>query len=170
MLEHPIIFSRPMVRAIKSGRKTQTRRVAPPARHGNTLQCPYGVPGDRLWVRETFRIKKSKTFCDTVFYNADDLKGNHRWTPSIYMPRWASRITLDITGVRLEQLQDISESDAEAEGVEKSGGWNADETEYGVNYRIPFSRLWDSINATRGYGWETNPRVWVITFRRLEDR
>ena len=96
------------------------------------------------------------------------------WRPSIFMPRWASRITLEIVSVRAERVQDISENDAEAEGIElwqevffreynkpdNNPGWTRDP-------RLSFQTLWDSINAKRGYGWDVNPWVWVIEFKKL---
>jgi len=134
-MERPILFSGPMIRAILAGRKTQTRRVAKLTGAGRVKEagshrnwhladpdavkaCPYGTPGDRLWVRETF----CDTGCQRAVYRADTAVENWKyriWRPSIYMPRWASRITLEITDVRLERLQDISEADAAAEGVEQ---------------------------------------------------
>ena len=102
--------------------------------------------------------------------------GRDPWEPSIHMPRWASRIMLEVAGVRVEQVQDISGSDAKAEGVTPipfsngtvEGIW---EPGYGADgqdsYTPAFKTLWDSINAKRGYGWESNPCVWVITFRRI---
>ena len=132
--------------------------------------CPYGQPGDRLWVRESMRYSKEH---DNLYYAADsqgigvarycDLQGKfpRKSIPSIHMPRWASRITLEITNVRVERVRDIKERDAIAEGA----------SEYpllGVNsMKTRFRYLWDSINAARGYGWEVNPWVWVIEFRRV---
>ena len=189
MKERPILFSGPMVRAILEGRKTQTRRVIKPqptSDHGlvfegiapgkfgavsdGEITCPYGTIGDRLWVKETHHVRDAGYVDGTgrdIVYKADDEDFPYGWTPSIHMPRWASRINLEITGIRVERLQDISEEDAKAEGVGVHGGWNADETEYGVNARGPFSRLWDSINAKR-HPWASNPWVWVIEFRRAE--
>jgi hypothetical protein len=127
-------------------------------------KCPYGTIGDRLWVRETW----NGTQGECIAYRATDpTMDGEPWRPSIYMPRWASRITLEITDIRVERLQDISEEDARAEGVGVHGGCNADETEYGVNARGPFSRLWDSINAKR-HPWASNPWVWVIEFGRAK--
>lgn len=134
----PIIFSGPMVRAILGGKKTQTRRIVKPqpepwAPNDAFLQwknpepltlshfkalCPYGKTGGRLWVRETFYADDEDR---DVFYRADRRDeafiGNKGWRPSMFMPRWASRLTLEITGIRVERLQDISEEDAQAEGV-----------------------------------------------------
>jgi len=179
MVELPILFSGEMVRAILDGRKTQTRRVVklPVSEIGKmvkyrgdwVLPCewsPYGKSGDRLWVRETWWQWGGTE--KRISYRADTLPSfapNGGFRPSIFMPRWASRITLEVVDVRVERLQDISEDDAKAEGVMASGGWNADDTEYCVGYRTAFSRLWDSINAKRGYSWATNPWVWAVEFK-----
>jgi hypothetical protein len=146
------------------------------------LTCRYGVPGDRLWVREAFaarvdvdpekNVEKARHYAR---YRADDRfdpndeQNWHQWTPwkpSIHIPRWASRILLEVTDIRVERVQDISEGDAIAEGVEKAHldhlgqSWKT--------LRRGFEALWDSINAKRGYGWSQNPWVWVIGFRKLE--
>nr|WP_319802623.1 hypothetical protein [Marinobacter sp. EN3] len=146
------------------------------------FSCPYGRPGDRLWVRETFqgplvsydraqefyedRLKfESPEYCeyradggpDPVFVDADD-EERHGWKPSIHMPRWASRINLEITGVRVERLQDISEQDAKAEGVEPAQCCDA--------HYHGFSKLWQSINGPDS--WDANPWVWVVEFKRVE--
>lgn len=147
-------------------------------------KCPYGRLGDRLWVRETWRAEELDEFGeDGIRYQADnhfkmientreaaDLWGEaHRagnpWRPSIYMPRWASRITLEITGVRVQKLRQITNDDACAEGVE-SIGWlgNSDLRDF----RTPYGQLWDKINKKRGFGWDVNPWVWVIEFRRVK--
>lgn len=94
----------------------------------------------------------------------EDLDGI-RWQPSIHMPRWASRITLEVTEVRVQRLRDISEEDAEDEGT---AHWVAEQTTFYANARTGFAALWDSINAKRGHGWDANPWVWAITFQRLE--
>ena len=193
MKERPILFSGPMVRAILDGRKTQTRRVLNPQPtivpvksnsrylldgHGFTAVSKYGVPGDRLWVRETFRDPDTLEF---FAYKAD--VGTHRWRecidpdncrwrPSIFLRRRDSRITLDITEVRVQRLQEISEEDAQAEGVEWHDGVKAWRS-YDLLGQTPFLEktaagsfrtLWDSINAKRGFGWDTNPWIWAITF------
>lgn len=127
-------------------------------------------PGDKLWVKETWQTT-DETINESpgVVYRATDhgwesMEG-WRWRPSIFMPRWASRLTLEITDVRAQRVQDISESDAESEGVtlkpiDHRPGWA---------YRTAFEELWDSINAARGYGWQANPWVWVISFRVIKD-
>ena len=188
MKERPIIFSWEMVRAILDGQKTQTRRVITPAHLDlkikileGELLSPYGYPCDRLWVRETWRAEELViSGLDVIRYQADnhyrpiennqeaaDLwmavhKEGNPWRPSIFMPRWASRITLEIINIRPERLQEISEVDAKAEGV---GAWH--NTIGGTIYKPEFRFLWDSINAERGYGWEANPWVWVIEFKRI---
>ncbi len=166
--------------------------------------CPYGVPGDRLWVRETWGLVDPDT-CDEnvrfrtvegpdgadrhVVYAATgdlhewniedgdeyDSRGRRRscWRPSIHMPRWASRLLLEVTEVRVERVQEISRDDAVAEGVD----WQACPrvpmpSRYGravcrekIDYVGGFRTLWDSINAARGFGWTANPWVWVVTFK-----
>ena len=188
MKERPISATRPEVRAILDGRKTMTRRIVKPQPIGGDkickrgmgygwiigqlrdsenawrdLSCPYGQPGDRLWVRETWRIPNGAPR-GWVDYRADDAREGFRWRPSIYMPRWASRITLEITDIRVERLQDISEEDAQAEGVKLH-------TEYipmkvGFNHRQAFGGLWESINGPGS--WDANPWVWAIEFKRVE--
>lgn len=190
MREHPILFSAPMILAILDGRKTQTRRVIKQQPHrtttaaqhvdsnwwewkrGGRFRCPYGQPGDRLWVRETWRPGMHPEWLCAVQYRADlqwlkptGLDENtgyifadwcdrepQKWSPSIHMPRWASRITLEITGVRVERLQAISDADARAEGVTATPAISA------------YRNLWNTINAQRGYCWESNPWVWVLEF------
>jgi len=199
--ERPILFSGPMVRATREGRKTKTRRIVkgdPPTVISNirTPQekvivpdwwfsyCPYGKPGDRLWVRETAKATATEEGFDCIHYAADDFcreitndeierwrkmrgyrKGNGSWVTSIHMPRWASRITLEITGVRVERLNDITEADAMAEGFRFDsslmGPWEGHATA-----REAFRSLWGSINGQES--WVTNPWVWVVEFKRLE--
>ena len=148
----PILFSGEMVRAILDGRKTQTRRVIKPQPsagvrrsvfvlsgledgHGRELRCPYGRPGDTLWVRETFGVitqpltgEKSAIYKAThkpEFPNEQLGFDGSKWRPSIFMPKWASRITLKVTAVRVERVQEISNDDAHAEGISKDrpNGW-----------------------------------------------
>jgi hypothetical protein len=138
-------------------------------------QCPYGQPGDRLWVRETFRRSSFTDQGDSirraVEYRADGAKMHHSshlvtelrswvWLSPIHMPRWAARIILEITEVRVERVQEIGEADAIAEG------FNPLDTGSGVSAREQFATLWDQINGRRA-DWITNPWVWVIGFRRL---
>ena len=186
----PILFSGEMVRAILDGRKTQTRRVIKPQPsagvrrsvfvlsgledgHGRELRCPYGRPGDTLWVRETWASHKYMD--DTkpseftagaqmlpVWYRADGVQSDERgkWRPSIFMPRWASRITLRVVDVRVEMLWDMTVSKMTAEGVA--------EIENNDKHPLtPFITLWDSINADRGHAWYTNPWVWVVEFEEV---
>ena len=185
--ERPILFSGPMVRAILEGRKTQTRRVAKltaganvrlggrqwhPADPEARLACPYGKPGDRLWVRESFSWENIEPEITDppaeLWYWADGNpdSGYAEFTrpkPSIFMPRWASRITLEVTGVRVERVQEITPGDACKEGVFEGGRYRTEEP---LPYPVAtFKALWDSINAERGFGWDVNPWVWVIEFR-----
>lgn len=147
--------------------------------HG--FPCPYGQPGDRLWVRETWQVEFHSGFHD-IRYLADNhlwdpgtlylhLKNRECWKkrPSIFMPRWASRITLEITGIKVERLQDISEEDAKAEGLEPYGDkyFAIPETEnYSTNPRKAFSLLWEFINGKEA--WEKNPWIWAISFKRIQ--
>ncbi len=239
MKEYPILFNGEMVQAILAGQKTQTRRVIEPQPKVNSLclspidcqlvgitkdgtpagnrrsvgawlTCPYGIPGDKLWVRETWRLASINAnipyaqfwtvqFADfrclphpqpdrdlflplakkDVF--AEGLVGDKfgKWRPSIHMYKWMSRITLEVTNIRAERLNDISDNDAVAEGIKdlchcgdyiddhgfSSGhnpvsmpGWAIDN----------FSELWDSINGKSSYSWESNPWVWVIEFKRIK--
>ena len=206
-MERPIIFSGPMVRAILSGNKTQTRRVVKKKLYFPTdpgigyavekgrIKCPYGVPGDRLWVRETCVRFTGITFEGGPWpvcgwkgpkHNQNPYQallpkaGNENHieklnnaaacvtVPSIFMPRWASRINLEITAVRVERLQDISRSDAHAEGLHP--GANGLEQACGRswgNAQLAFQALWDSINSKK-HPWKDNPWVWVISFSRIE--
>lgn len=144
----------------------------------NPLLCHYGQPGDRLWVRETFghfeRNENFKLGCE-VLYRAD---GNclelEPWRPSIHMPRWASRTLLEITSVRIERLQDISDEDARAEGLECMAGDPEcgyrnylDQTgqDWSLSPRESFQSLWESINGPAS--WSANPWVWPLDLRRL---
>lgn len=161
------------------------------------LRSPYGQPGDRLWVRESyfgnhFQHPNEPEGEREIHYRADglpDFEGEEqfiRWRPSIHMPRWASRITLEVTGVRVERLQDISEDDAIAEGIEgfdqrTPGGddaqdyWRdylkADQRDESFPWvegdpRASFRSLWESINGPAS--WDANPWVWVVEFQRIE--
>jgi hypothetical protein len=155
--------------------------------------CPYGVPGDRLWVREPWTTSLGH-FAHTIIYQADNksagLKfsddqqvwieryerkhGNQGyssylhevrgWAPSIFMPRWASRITLEVVNIRVERLQEISFDDAIAEGVCE---YPPDAHGMRSECRRWFQEIWDEINAKRGYGWDVNPWVWVIEFKQV---
>ncbi|MFO0253379.1 MAG: hypothetical protein ACK52V_04615 [Betaproteobacteria bacterium] len=217
MKERPILFSAPMVRAILSGSKSQTRRIvrwptwaqphpevfARDLRDGQevwyvpgggqpskVMRCPYGQPRDRLWVREGFRLVRtvpggvdgdtlppSKFLDSTRRYEADREESypdarmrvfGKRRSP-IHMPRWASRITLEVTGVRVERLQDISHIDAVAEGC-STGSWTIaegprPEAPFGSNAVKRYRLLWESINGPGS--WDVNPWTWVVEFRRL---
>ncbi|MGG8038109.1 morphogenetic protein [Klebsiella aerogenes] len=197
MKERGMIFNGEMVRAILDGRKTQTRRPVKLPVHdknlgcelagnelagelsaGNYLNSAFGKPGDRIWVRETFRVHSRATDVATLVYKASVRNSwteqTHRvpvsvcnkpatpekWTPSLHMPRWASRILLEITDVRVERLKSISDGDAMHEGCStadmKSGDCVAD----------VFARLWASIYGAES--WKANPWVWVIEFKRIE--
>lgn len=124
-------------------------------------RCPYGREGDRLWVRETWRQGPNG-----IEYRADD--DRHPlppWKPSIYMPRVVSRVTLEIASIRVERLQDITEEDAKAEGVAAwAAAYCSRRPEDELYARAYFELMWNQINGERGYGWESNPFVWVIAF------
>lgn len=235
MKDRPILFSAPMVRAILAGHKTQTRRLV---KVGDTIEerddgtrwpyfttwthgddgspwasCPYGTPGDRLWVRETHAIAGqlvaydadgwcgavcddggggrlriphgfvSTTGSDAIRRGCADKNGARfgmgrfggRWRPSIHMPRRASRITLEVTAVRVERLQEISEDDAQAEGVDRYAAacdhprFGCDEIGcLGVTHRASYAALWDDINGDRA-AWASNPWVWVVEFKRVTE-
>jgi len=190
-----------------SGATTISNRPNGPL--GWEIHCPYGLPGDHLWGRETWRYSGwTEDGLPWVEYHADgatrlcergiseewskklmgiwadlsapqnfELDGraaDRRWRPAIHMPRWASRLTLEITGVRVERLQDISDEDAIAEGIERASDWH--ENEMWKGYQQPGTRwflprqayrdLWESINGPES--WEANPWVWVVEFRRVE--
>jgi len=173
-----------MVRAILAGTKTQTRRVVKPQPVGNAdvqfrvaaavtlapdgkqLRCPYGQTGDRLWVRETFApLTKGFAYAADPVWNEPP---GGRWMPSIHMPRIASRIDLEITAVRVERLNDISEADARAEGAPPSHpSIDRISREYGFADfpRSWYGQLWDQINGAGS--WAANPWVWCIEFKRV---
>jgi len=160
-----------MVRAILDGRKTQTRRVIKPHPNADnwTGRCPYGKSGDQLWVRERYTLTNHG---DPVYFaDFKDKRGDYwhsiavdpkgvKWKPSIYMPRSASRITLEITGVSGAWLQDISRGDAMAEGCPFAN------TADGPNPRQWYADLWEQINGEGS--WDANPWVWVIEFKRVK--
>jgi hypothetical protein len=196
MKERPILFSGGMVRAILDGSKTQTRRVAKEFNEMPSLDgilkrfpdidvpvqkgCPYGTPGDRLWVRETWAVQHEyDAFPPSAIgssarwhYAATEDLGGLRKRPSIFLPRRGSRILLEITDVRVQRLQEISEDDARAEGVSDGGCLSCGDSEpCGCSNPQPdardgFAWLWQSIHGSDG--WHANPWVWAITFRRLE--
>lgn len=135
-----------------------------------SMPCPFGRVGDRLWVRETFVYRHKY---DRYYYRADHLAfapyAHNGWKPSIYMPRRASRLTLEVTGVRVERLNDISEEDAMAEGIKQlsSGSYGVGGELASLSMSAPdaFRSLWESINGPGS--WESNPWVWAITFKRV---
>ncbi|HGW6100090.1 TPA: morphogenetic protein [Citrobacter freundii] len=186
MKERGMIFNAEMVNAILSGRKTQTRRIMKnqpagdcaetPALvrsvgdgfqwHGHygessIFNCPFGTVGDRIWVRETYGDCGIR-----LVYRADTDDGAkckvNRWTPSIHMPRWASRILLEITDVRVEKLASVSDEEAGKEG------YPADPSPFGgrMDKWLWFRQLWDSIYPEQSF--KHNPWVWVIEFKRIE--
>jgi len=150
--------------------------------------CPYGQVGSALWVREThyrfghwnkngltkigkqkwtFKVENREVkYFDNAPEKVERGKMAHGWfkRPSIFMPRWASRITLEITGIRVERVQDISTEDCIAEGLSST----LREYDAEVDLKHKYRALWDSINAKRGYSWESNPRVWIIEFKRVQ--
>jgi hypothetical protein len=150
-----------------------TVRTGPRSTHtgpiGDHLDaCPYGEPGDRLWVRETWARFPGN---DPVYRATYDGRfgSGWKWKPSIHMPRWASRLTLEVTAVRVERLHDISESDAANEGISCSSGHRWGLAETGVEHNAPshaFRSLWQNINGPGS--WEANPWVWAVSFKRVE--
>jgi hypothetical protein len=198
MREKPIIFSTPMVQAIREGRKTQTRRVIKPqpldgAKYKGivcenkqmvakfsfeNIPIKYGyhvlpfIPGDILWVRETWYESNGDGLLKGLYYKANpedaecvNAHPKNNWRHSIFMPREAARIFLEVKSVRVERLQDIGEENAKAEGVQP-------EEDIKIAYLSPhreaFHRLWDSLNAKRGYGWDSMPWGWVMEFVRIK--
>ncbi|HBS2732227.1 hypothetical protein M1V81_07740 [Klebsiella pneumoniae] len=211
MKERGMIFNAEMVRALLDGRKTQTRRIIKDCTVGRDPIskfikigkkfigcypedvpelirecCPYGVPGDRIWVRETW-AEAGASAPDLKLYRANypehvpSIYENVppaeeiRWTPSIHMPRTASRILLEITDVRVERLNAISEEDAEAEGIDMEALYDSQDcydciADHNMTGRPTvtgaFKYLWESIYGEEG--WKSNPWVWVIEFKRVE--
>lgn len=241
-MERPILFRPDMVKAILDGRKTQTRRVVKhlpalgeaarwipmlkerPIPMQRTIgdfreYCPYGKPGSRLWVRETFVLENTWTYhgaheiptdgrpiqkhehAEGSFWliphyratepephiiggGQDDGDDTTKWKPSIHMPRWACRLVLEITKVRVERIQDISEEDAKAEGVrftdfgddygymkqQKPGFHIGEVSSHDQCHQAAktcFAGLWHKIHAKDGCDWAANPWVWVIEFAPL---
>lgn len=163
---------------------------------GEGIACKFGAPGDRLWVRETWApvdfLDRGHELHDPIAigYRADHAAISHEfgnvhsldvtnwgwdkvnWRPSIHMPRWASRITLEVTDVRVDRLNDISEEDARAEGVSPRDaaivfGAGKIQPQLNSTHRGAFAVLWDSINADRA-PWDSNPWVWVVAFKRVQ--
>ena len=189
MGEKPILFSTTMVQAILDGRKTQTRRIVKVNiadrfvldDSGNVLgSYTEGMPevyptiddapyqeGDILWVRETWNYSPKWYYCykaDTIPDDSHGYIGSIPWRPSIFMPRAAARLFLLVKNVWVERLQEISHFEAQCEGVAMAS--DDDLKEYG--YRAGFKQLWDSLNKTRGYPWDSNPWVWIYEFERTE--
>lgn len=191
MKERPILFSAPMVRALLDGRKTQTRRILKPQPQEGTekvlnnpghvfspwgstgrrllpdqgWECPYGVPGDRLWVKESIvrgyrnDMQMSRYAADGLPTEADAWPWQRNHLSSIHCPRRLSRILLEVNHVRVERLQYISEADAAAEGVDR------------IRDLVPTSRdayrhLWQDLNGAGS--WDANPWVWVVHFKRIQ--
>ncbi|EPY7205012.1 hypothetical protein ACXEIO_001926 [Klebsiella quasipneumoniae] len=207
MTERGMIFNAEMVRALLDGRKTQTRRPVKFPVHDKNLGCElagnelagelsagsylnsaFGKPGDRIWVRETWN-----KYGGLLTYRADhdwidDMRKETvctaKWVPSIHMPRWASRILLEITDVRVERLNAISPEDAESEGLERTNFTGFGDEPGLPSYPEPdvyfdplkkqwkeyppeaFAGLWESIYGEGS--WKANPWVWVISFKRVE--
>ncbi|CAJ1253667.1 morphogenetic protein [Klebsiella pneumoniae] len=201
-----MIFNGEMVRSLLDGRKTQTRRIVKGTDGAvkfckewningeevfvvlgekdhtgmnpvlGAISCPFGAVGDRIWVREAFRVHSRATDVATLVYKASERNSwteqtrrvpvavcnkpatPEKWTPSLHMPRWASRILLEITGVRVERLRSMSQDDARAEGVIAASG--------PMEAGLAFRELWDSIYGEES--WKANPWVWVIEFKRVE--
>ena len=192
--EKPIIFNQEMVKAILEGRKTQTRRIIKPQpkyiqklnddryetsidggfdNDVNYIKSPYQI-GQKLWVRETFFVEN--TCC---YYKAnwdfDKSTGKEKWKPSIFMPKKYARIWLEVADVRVNRIQNISESDSIKEGIplvhnsyglDRYGIWINKKYISNESAATIFMCLWDSINEKRGYSWKSNPWVWVIEFKR----
>ena len=209
--ERPILFAGPMVRAILEGRKTVTRRAlnaqalknigygvqlgechelpSEGPLHPNSIDyyndfCPYGQPGDRLWVRETWMDLRGTGVehrpdpsgpLQRYAYRADSPPGSYadearkdfglKWKPSIHIPRVASRILLEITGVRVERLQDISRADIRAEGLQCPPELASDDVS--PNYRDWYPAAWRELWESTGGDWDANPWVWVVEFKRV---
>lgn len=142
------------------------------------IRCPYGQPGDRLWVRESGYWALDQKDADLTVYRATaDMQGQDvKWMSPLFMPRWASRILLEVTAVRVERLQEISEVDAKAEGIrlvapaEQVAGEHRDLWEHGKAVTChpvrAYKHLWTSINGPGS--WDANPWVWVVEFRRVD--
>ena len=213
MNARPILFAGPMVRALLEGRKTQTRRVVKPQPIGNSLflagsrvvegmtvwgaRCPYGQPGDLLWVRETWQeffvdelptarrngrpgrmgIPAQPERRAMVAYRADGEMDDHSvhgaavWRPCIHMPRWASRVTLRIADVRVQRLRDISEADARAEGSHQEGAQTGRIDANGTPEEVGSYVLGFYGTWTQINGissWDANPWVWALTFAVIQ--
>ena len=156
---------------------------------GNRILCPYGQVGDRLWVRETWRILDDTMRLDDevrveykvggqiikyryrdIYYNESGIRlpviessmKSGKWKPAHHLPHIISRITLEITDIRVERVQEITLVDIYREGIENNP------MTHWTSHQRKFADLWDSINAKRGYSWEVNPWVWVISFKKID--
>ena len=192
MKEHPILFNGAMVAAIQDGRKTQTRRVVKGARwvklvaavlganakwvwdtFDYELTTPFGRPGDRLWVRETFWDHGKDFEPDRIEYRVDEwnrLGDGGGWKPSIHMKRWQSRINLLVKAVRVERVREISEEDAQAEGPSSPCECGIADCGNPLTWCESFEKLWPSTIKKKDlprFGWAANPWVWVVEFDRL---
>src|SRR3990167_3795376 len=182
-----------MVRAILDGRKTQTRRVIKPQPkklgwskgiyhqgeyREEVWKCPYGQPGDRLWVKESWGIQDCGKHVgissdhwphgfpvSRIYYLADQEGWSFSNRSALFMPRWASRITLEIISIKVERVQEISGLDCLSEGILPEGNSSDGEWRARRDYRV----LWDAINKLRGYSWDSNPCVWCISFRKIKN-
>lgn len=188
MKERPIIMQAESVRAILDGRKIQTRRIVNPQpddledkyasmalvealrfyQGGKHHKCPHGQPGDRLWVKEAWAMNTPPS---GAIYKADGEVRDQKWKSPLFMPRWASRITLELVNVRVERVQDISRKDAKAEGFWPSphnGLEMFDGRPYG-NAQLAYKACWQSIHGKNpARRWEANPWVWVLEFKRVK--
>jgi len=194
--DKPILMQPEMVRALIDGRKTQTRRIIKEPDNGvHTLiedgvplhfadyvdglwherPCPHGQPGELLWVREPHYLEKRPQCHNAVAYAADNeaiptgsyIEGWTKLRPSIHMPRWANRITLLIKDIRVERVQDISETDAMAEGVYGQGKFWCNPLHPALccfSARPAFPDLWDTINTQPGTRWRDNPWIWALQY------
>ena len=192
MKERPILFSAPMVRAILDGQKTTTRRVVKRNESGRVsikghqwhiddhnciAACPYGLVGDLLWVRETWQEVPSVDGGYVIYgadYSPEEYKNLQPWKPSIHQFRKDSRILLEITGVKVERLNQISNDDILREGIRSescnicvhAGGSGCNSC---FSVLKPFRELWDSINGLMpGKSWDDNPYVWAVSFKRVD--
>lgn len=150
------------------------------------VPCPYGQLGDRLWVRETWAESfGTESDPDSIVYQADNRVRFHedkifkwdndepfydkdwaeKWKPAMFMPRWASRITLEITEIRVQRVQEISAEDCIAEGLRT----NLREHDAVCDLRAQYRTLWDSLNAKRDCSWDLNPWVWAVTFKEIKE-
>ena len=177
--EKPILFSTDMVRAITDGRKTQTRRIA------KTDKPPYKA-GDILYIRETWAQAPNGDYlykAHSMYKEMGDADFSFYWNPSIHMPKAAARIFLEVTNIRKERLQDITEEDAKAEGAEFYSPFDLKQMPLSLvlclpngntvlkkTFRTGFYKAWQEINEKNRHAhWNSNPTVWVIEFRTKED-